>query len=83
MNGRKCDDTIHVRLSAVAVSVTLMCAEMGIQMLERSGAQEYALNQITSVAEAVKNEVARKIVKNAAAEKETKEVGNDGDEQND
>lgn len=70
MNGRKCDDTIHVRLSAVAVSVTLMCAEMGMKMLDGS-AQEFALNQIASIAEAVKTEVARKIVENVAAEKET------------
>lgn len=70
MNGRKHDDTINVRLSAFAMSVTLMCAEMGMQMLESSGAQEYALSQIASVAEAVKTEVARKIVETAAAEKE-------------
>lgn len=75
MNGRKCDDTIHVRLSAVAVSVTLMCAEMGMKMLDGS-AQEFALDQIASIAEAVKTEVARKIVENVAAEKET-----DNDEQ--
>lgn len=70
MNRRKRDDTINVRVSAVAVSVTLMCAEMGMQMLEGS-VQEYALDQIASIAEAVKTEVARKIVENAAAEKET------------
>lgn len=70
MNGWKRDDTIHVRLSAVAMSVTLMCAEMGMKMLDGS-AQEFALDQIASIAEAVKTEVARKIVENAAAEKET------------
>lgn len=70
MNERNRDDTIHVRVSAVAVSVTLMCAEMGMQMLDGS-AQEFALDQIASIAKAVKNEVANKIVKNAAAEKET------------
>lgn len=70
MNGRNRDDTINVRVSAVAVSVTLMCAEMGINMLDGS-AQEFALDQIASIAEAVKTEVARKIVENAAAEKET------------
>lgn len=70
MNGRNRDDTINVRVSAVAVSVTLMCAEMGINMLEGS-VQEYALDQIASIAEAVKTEVARKIVENVAAEKET------------
>lgn len=59
MNGRKRDDTINVQMSAVAMSVTLMCAEMGTKMLE-GGAQEYALDQIASVAEALKNEVARK-----------------------
>lgn len=39
MNGRNRDDTINVRVNAVAVSVTLMCAEMGMQMLggERAG----------------------------------------------
>lgn len=78
MNGWKRDDTINVQLSAVAMSVTLMCAEMGIQMLDGSGVKEYALDKIASVAEAVKNEVANKIVKNAAAEKETKEAGSDG-----
>lgn len=82
MNGRKHDDTINVRVSAVAVSVTLMCAEMGINMLEGS-VQEYALDQIASIAEALKTEVARKIVETAAAEKEKKEDGEDGDEQND
>lgn len=70
MNGRNRDDTINVRVSAVAVSVTLMCAEMGMKMLDGS-AQEFALDQIASIAEAVKTEVARKIVENAAAEKET------------
>lgn len=69
MSGKNRDDTINVRVSAVAVSVTLMCAEMGIKMLDGS-AQEFALDQIASIAEAVKTEVARKIVENAAAEKE-------------
>lgn len=78
MNGRNRDDTINVRVSAVAVSVTLMCAEMGMKMLDGS-AQEFALDQIASIAEAVKTEVARKIVENAAAEKEAE---NNGDEQN-
>lgn len=78
MNGRNRDDTINVRVNAVAVSVTLMCAEMGMQMLEGS-VQEYALDQIANVAEAVKTEVARKIVETAAAEKEAE---NNGDEQN-
>ena len=77
MNGRNRDDTINIRVSAVAVSVTLMCAEMGMQMLDGS-AQEFALDQIASIAEAVKTEVARKIVENAAAEKEA----DNGDEQN-
>lgn len=78
MNGRNRDDTINVRVNAVAVSVALMCAEMGMQMLEGS-VQEYALDQIANVAEAVKTEVARKIVETAAAEKEAE---NNGDEQN-
>lgn len=78
MNGRNRDDTINVRVSAVAVSVTLMCAEMGMKMLDGS-AQEFALDQIASIAEAVKTEVARKIVENAAAEKEAEK---NGDEQN-
>lgn len=77
MNGRNRDDTINVRVSAVAVSVTLMCAEMGMQMLDGS-AQEFALDQIASIAEAVKTEVAKKIVETAAAEKEA----DNGDEQN-
>lgn len=75
MNGWKRDDTINVQLSAVAMSVTLMCAEMGMKMLDGS-VQEFALDQIASIAEAVKTEVARKIVETAAAEKET-----DNDEQ--
>lgn len=77
MNGRKRDDTINVRVSAVAVSVTLMCAEMGMKMLDGS-TQEFAFGQIASIAEAVKTEVAKKIVETAAAEKET----DNGDEQN-
>lgn len=77
MNGKECRDGINIRVSAVAVSVTLMCAEMGMKMLDGS-AQEFALDQIASIAEAVKTEVARKIVENAAAEKEA----DDGDEQN-
>lgn len=70
MNGKECRDGINIRVSAVAVSVTLMCAEMGMKMLDGS-AQEFALDQIASIAEAVKTEVARKIVENVAAEKET------------
>lgn len=77
MNGRKRDDTINVRVSAVAVSVTLMCAEMGMKMLDGS-TQEFAFGQIASIAEAVKTEVAKKIVETAAAEKEA----DNGDEQN-
>lgn len=77
MNGRNRDDTINVRVSAVAVSVTLMCAEMGMKMLDGS-TQEFAFGQIASIAEAVKTEVAKKIVETAAAEKEA----DNGDEQN-
>lgn len=45
----------------------------------RVSAQGFAFDQIASIAEAVKTEVARKIVETAAAEKETNDDEQKGD----
>lgn len=82
MNGKECRDGINIRVSAQAMMIVLTCAGMGLPSLEEDQ-KAIALEKINEVADVLRAAFAEEQKKNAAAEKETKEAGNDGDEQND